>query len=210
MAHFAFDLPVRAFRRFVWRHETLIALSRELPGPPPPRLPRGITAAPFGAGDLDSLHSGLANQRQSYADNLARGLEGFAAFRDGAVVGICWFARHERQDWARQRFRFAGDKIYTFSLHVVPAHRRGGLAATLQWHAWERYHAAGYRRIVRLVALSNAAAIKLHLHMGFRPCGRAREDHRMFGRRLTLGFRHPPGRFDAVLAAVAGHRLGSS
>ena len=193
-------LPGRAFRRWIYRCDVQVALSRDFPAeiPTPRGLSRLVTRALTGA-DLDYLHPELAPQRLAFRDNLSTGLEGFSAFDGEQAVAVCWFARHQGQDPERLRFHFAPTQIYTFSLAVATPYRRTGIAAALQWHAWSTYQAAGFTELIRLVSLENIAALKLHLHMGFRPCGRGRRLHHVLGRRLTREFYHEAGRFDSRL-----------
>ncbi len=196
----AASLPGRAFRRWLYRCDVQIALARDFPVEI--RLPRGssrLVARALNRADLDHLHTEFVPQRAAFHDNLATGLEGFAALDGGQVVAVCWFARHQEQDPKRLQFHFRATQIYTFSLAVATPYRRTGIAASLQWQAWAHYSAAGFSELIRLVSLENTAALKLHLHMGFRPCGRGRRLFHVLGRRFTREFDHEPGRFDDQL-----------
>lgn len=207
----AMALPGRAFRRWMFRCDVQIALSLDLPArAPQSRRRTALAIRPLTVADLDKMHPELIPQRASFHDNLRTGLEGFAAFDGSQVTATCWFARHPDQDPKRLKFHFAADQVYTFSLAVASPYRYTGIAAMLQWHAWTGYAAAGFTELIRLVSLDNTAALKLHLHMGFRPCGRGRRMFHVLNRRITREFKHEAGRFDARLPWRHGSAQGKS
>ena len=123
-------LPGRAFRRWIFRCDVQIALSRAIPKAAPAlRRMSAMAVRLLSQADLEHLHPELARQRAAFQDNLGQQLEGFAAFDGQQAVAVCWFARHQAQDPARLKFSFGSTQLYTFSLAVASPYRHTGIAA---------------------------------------------------------------------------------
>lgn len=194
-------LAVRVwFARRVFWCDRQIALSRSLPETVPGlRLPGRTTLAWLEPGRALVLDPFLERRRAAWTLYLQSGLECMAAFRDGVIVGVQWFARQDDIGQAVLQFRFPRDHVYAFSLEVAPALRHTGLAGALQWQAWEQFRAAGMRQVIRLTSLRNGPALSLALRMGFRPCGRVRVMCNVLGYELCFHGTHEAGRYDGCL-----------
>ena len=202
------QLPGRAFRRWVFRCDTQIALARGVPAEAAEvQWPSGLIGRALTVKDLAQLHPDLARRRAAFRDYFQSGLDCFAAFDGEQAIAVCWIARHERQDPARLQFHFPKDAAYFFSLEVAAPYRNNGIAAQLQWLAWDTYRLAGFKQLILLVSLDNIPALKLYIRLGFRPCGRGRHMFHILHWRVPREFRHRDGQFDAILPLPAENAL---
>jgi len=93
---------------------------------------------------------------------------------DGHVAGYCSLSRF--------RPKHGYDATLESSVYVAEADRGRGVATALMQEALGRARAIGCHAVVAAVAGGNAASVRLHRHLGFRPVGVLREVGRKFGR----------------------------
>jgi ribosomal protein S18 acetylase RimI-like enzyme len=131
---------------------------------------------------------------------LRRGFRGFAALREGQVVGVVWSVRpaesklgwvHEDLRWLR--LRLADDEAYMFDMFIEPEHRGLAMCTALFRAGFRAMRARGVGNVKGYYVRDNKPALWMHRMAGYREVGRVHV-------RRILGFTWS---YDYVPLAVA-------
>lgn len=113
---------------------------------------------------------------QTIRDRLAGGQACFVACRQGRIVGCSWTATDRaRLEFLDREVRLGDGEVYVFDTFTKMECRGQQISPALSTEMYRQFHAAGFRRAIRVVWAANTKAIR----------SLAKTDHRLVG---ALGY----------------------
>ncbi|WP_312936101.1 GNAT family protein [Pseudomonas sp.] len=175
-------------RRFVYRHEELLWMERDLVTPPPPHQ---LKAYPPLRMERISVHNVQAFARhfgdriQTMRDLAAEGHTGLMWLdeRDDCCVFI-WASTRDYHDRHYYGCWFAVQPGEYFQFGGESARRYWGtqISTDAQLRMFQEMAAQGFVKVVDVCESHNIPALRLHLRMGYHEQGRVVHIHHLFGR----------------------------
>lgn len=155
------------YRRYVW-------LERSLDAPIPEVVSSvAIELARLGPDRLADYLAFLPEATpETFQARLAAGHFCLGAWLDGRLVGLRWIA----VGWYRSRelgglLWLAPREACAYGSITLPELRGGGIAASLSRMMMEHLRAAGFHRVVSVIAPDNHASLRVAEKLGYRRCG---------------------------------------
>ena len=167
-------------RRRAFSANKITILLKDLDEIKVPRRPSELEVVPIEAAHLAGLSElnrrrGRPGVDRRFRADLERGLQGFVALLDGAVVGYYWwiegerFATHPDARWLGDSFQIESGDVYGSDNYLLPEARGGGNANQFLYGIESAIAALGYRRIWGYVESGNREARWLYSSRGYEP-----------------------------------------
>ena len=178
----------RAYKRFIFSHEELLWMERDLVTPVPPHKLKPYPVLRY---ETITVHNAGAFARhfgdrvETMRELAAEGHTGMM-FRDdeGDAVAFIWGSirhyhdRHYYGCW----FPVEPGEFFEFGGELIRRYWGTELSVHLQVVLWEKMLEKGCTRVVDVCEQHNIPALKLHLRMGYQEQGRITNIYRLFGR----------------------------
>ncbi len=170
----------RKLWRLVYSHERLIVLTKDLDSIVEPVKQSGLRVAKLDASQLPGLAE-LNRKRDTpdvderFADYVAKGFNGFVAYRGEEIVGYYWWVDRDMAtlfpDLAELGLgiELATGDVYGSDYFLLEQHRGGGAAAELLYRIESGLRDLGYARIWGYVVSDNRPARWTYSSRGYLP-----------------------------------------
>ncbi|MCO7505711.1 MULTISPECIES: GNAT family N-acetyltransferase [Pseudomonas] len=203
------------WQRHVFQHWQLVWLDRD----PLARVPRQRTRpcppvrlVQITPSNTDAFARHFPGQLQAMNDLAREGHTGHMYLDEaGDAVAMVWASTRDYHDrhYYGCTFPVQPGEYFQFAGEVERAYFGTGLSTRVQTELWEAMLAKGCTRIVVVVALDNAQAVKMHLHLDYHEQGRITHAYRFFGRWYFSRVTHYSGSRLAHLAPRARRKADS-
>ncbi len=149
-------LDALGYRRLLRFERTLAEPIRSIQALPPVAI-RRLHRDDIG----DYLQFRPESDPRTLRDRLAGGQVCFVACRQGRIVGCSWTATDRaRLEFLDREVRLGDGEVYVFDTFTTVECRGQGISPALSAEIYRQFHAAGFRRAIRVVWAANTDAIR--------------------------------------------------
>ncbi|KPH01745.1 hypothetical protein AEQ67_05670 [Pseudomonas sp. RIT-PI-q] len=195
----------KAWKHYVFSHEELMWMERDLVSPIPPHKLRPYTPLRLETITPDNTvaftrHFG--DRVETMAELAREGHTGHMYLDDkGDAVAFIWGSARDYHDrhyygcW----FPVKKGEFFEFGGEQIRAYWGSLLSVDFQLNLWKAMQAQGCNKVVDVCETHNIPALKLHIRMGYKEQGRIMNVYHLFGRwRLFRETRYSESRLDAL------------
>jgi hypothetical protein len=194
----------KLWKHYVFFHEELLWMERDLVSPVPPHKLRPYTplrretitpqnAVAFAKHFGDRVGTMAELAREGYTGHMYLD-------ENGDAVAFIWGSTRDYFDrhYYGCMFPVKPGEFFEFALEQIPAYRGTTLSVDFQLNLWQAMADQGCNKVVDICESHNIPALKLHIRMGYREQGRIMNIYHLFGWRFFRETRYSGSRLDAL------------
>lgn len=181
------------FRHYVYRHEQLLWLERDLVTPMPPHQLKAtppLRLVPITVDNVQAFGKYFGDRVETMRELAAEGHIGQMWLDEqGAACAFVWASPGDYHDSHHHHcwFRVKPGQYFQFGAESARPYWGTRITVDAQWALWEVMAAKGYHTVVDICESNNIPALRMHIRLGYKEQGRIMHIHHLFGRWKLFG-----------------------